>query len=590
MNFYGFYRRAILNHPFKISTMFVGDAIQAIFTLFIPFALKNLIDKMQLLPAETPVEQAWEALSPNFWWLVIIFIMINVGARLSGVSLAFLASVIRLKPRQELLTHLQNHSMNFFQTRHSGALGNKINEACTNLGHSLWTFCFDIWPVLIKAVVSIVLVFMASSQLAMIFGVWMFVYIVAMAYVGNIQFKNSAKVSDARSLITGKVVDLATNIYAVKSHGNEVFEKSVVMDASNVEREAIKRFNISREASGFFHSIMHVVIMSVMFYLTTNMFIEATLTLGEAVFIFSMMMIMTDNVRQILWGIVTFLEHLGAAKDGVDTVYKNHTIKNTQDAVNFKINDGESNHIKIRDVTFKYDGDQSDAILKKFNLEIPANQKIGVVGQSGAGKSTLVNLLLRFYDIQSGEIKIANQNIAHVTQESLRRHIAVIPQDTSLFHRTLMDNIRYGDLTATDEQVIEAAKRAYAHDFICSLPEGYHTMVGERGVRLSGGQRQRIAIARAILKDAPILVLDEATSALDSESEHLIQESLKGLMADKTVVAIAHRLSTISHLDRLIVMDQGEIVEDGTHEDLLKLDRHYAMLWSMQSGGFLKSN
>jgi ABC-type multidrug transport system fused ATPase/permease subunit len=240
--------------------------------------------------------------------------------------------------------------------------------------------------------------------------------------------------------------------------------------------------------------------------------------------------------------------------------------------------------IDLDSVDFSYEGND---VFKEFNLSILDGQKIGLVGQSGAGKSTLVSLLLRLYDIQSGTIKIDGQNISEVTQESLRRNIAVIPQDTSLFHRSLMDNIRYGNLDASDDAVIEAAKKAHAHDFIMDLPDAYDTMVGERGVKLSGGQRQRIAIARAILKDAPILILDEATSALDSESERLIQDSLRTLMDGKTVIAIAHRLSTISHLDRLIVMDKGQIIEDGTHENLLNQNGQYAKLWSMQSGGFL---
>ena len=220
-------------------------------------------------------------------------------------------------------------------------------------------------------------------------------------------------------------------------------------------------------------------------------------------------------------------------------------------------------------------------------LEIPAGQRIGLIGPSGAGKSTLINLVQRFFDVQSGQILIDGQNIAAVTQNSLRRNIAVIPQDTSLFHRTIMENIRYGRLDASDEDVMDAAEKAYAKEFIDLLPEGFDTYVGERGVKLSGGQRQRIAIARAILKDSPILILDEATSALDSESEKQIQAALKDLMAGKTVIAIAHRLSTINHLDRLIVMHEGEIVQDGTHAELLETDGIYKKLWMMQSGGFL---
>ena len=214
-------------------------------------------------------------------------------------------------------------------------------------------------------------------------------------------------------------------------------------------------------------------------------------------------------------------------------------------------------------------------------------QHIGLIGPSGAGKSTLINLLLRYFDPQTGKILINRQNIADVTQNSLRANIAVIPQDTSLFHRTLMENIRYGRLDASDSEVMDAAQKAHAHEFISQLSDGYETLVGERGIKLSGGQRQRIAIARAILKNAPILILDEATSALDSESEKLIQESLSELMNGKTVIAIAHRLSTIAYLDRLIVMDQGKIIEDGSHNDLLKENGLYAKLWNMQSGGFL---
>ena len=244
--------------------------------------------------------------------------------------------------------------------------------------------------------------------------------------------------------------------------------------------------------------------------------------------------------------------------------------------------------IDFENVSFDYGGqDKGQAVFKDLSLHVKPGEKIGLIGPSGAGKSTLVSLLLRLFDLQKGRITIDGQDISEVTQESLREYVALIPQDTSLFHRSLYENIHYGDLEADRNAVEDAARKAHADEFIEALEEGYETIVGERGIKLSGGQRQRIAIARAILKDAPILVLDEATSALDSESEKLIQEGLEALMEGKTVIAIAHRLSTIAHLDRLIVMDQGQIVEQGSHEELLKQKGLYARLWNMQSGGFL---
>ena len=280
-------------------------------------------------------------------------------------------------------------------------------------------------------------------------------------------------------------------------------------------------------------------------------------------------------------GVIMTADEIGYIDDAIRMITPAHGIQDNQDAKPLNVTAGE---IAFKNVHFSYSGEK---IFEDMDFVIKPNQKIGLLGPSGAGKSTLVSLLLRLFDIQDGEITIDGQNIKSVSQESLRSKIAVIPQDTSLFHRSLADNIRYGCLNATDEDVIAAAKQAYAHEFIEQLPDGYNTMVGERGIKLSGGQRQRIAIARAILKNAPILLLDEATSALDSESEMHIQQSLENLMENKTVIAIAHRLSTISRLDRLIVMNNGEIVEDGTHDSLLKAKRHYAKLWNMQSGGFI---
>jgi ABC-type multidrug transport system fused ATPase/permease subunit len=284
------------------------------------------------------------------------------------------------------------------------------------------------------------------------------------------------------------------------------------------------------------------------------------------------------------WGVIMAADEMGYIDDGIRTLTKAHEIDELNTAPELKISNGS---IEFRNVCFHY---TDQPVFTDLSLLVPPQKKIGLIGHSGAGKSTLVSLLLRLYDVQGGKIFIDGQDISRVSGRSLRNAISYIPQDTSLFHRSLLDNIRYGRLEATEEEVMEAARMAYAHEFIMRMPEGYNTMVGERGVRLSGGERQRVAIARAILKNAPILILDEATSSLDSESERHIQQSLSRLMEGKTVIAIAHRLSTIVHMDELIVLDKGGIAEQGSHQDLLDRKGLYHKIWSLQSGGFIQDN
>ena len=573
MNVLQFYTRAISHHPWKIGGLFLGDGMQAVFTLMIPFALKGIIDNLESYNAALHGD-GWAYMNDAFIWFVFIVLGQECGARLSGMCMAFLAGKLRIKPRSEMISYLQTHAMNFFQNMHSGSLGSRINEACTGFGFSLWAMIFDIWPVVIKVVTGIFLLFLTTQYLGWVLMVWFLFYFCILMFIARKQFYWSTRTSRARSNITGKVVDMATNIYAVKSYANEKHEADIIYDAGDEERRTINSFQIFREGGRIFGSFMAIFILVYMGYYCIDGYFSKELSLGDISFIIAMMIVLISKIESLLWGITHFLAYLGQTREGVDTIYQAQTVTDKNNASTMTVKNAS---IDLEGVHFMYPEKQDESVFDNLNLSIPAGQKIGLVGSSGAGKSTLLNLILRFYDLTGGAIKIDGQNIA------------VIPQDTSLFHRSLMDNIRYGRLDASDEEVIAAAKKAKAHEFIAKLPEGYNTLVGERGVKLSGGQRQRIAIARAILKDAPILILDEATSALDSESEKAIQESLKELMEGKTVIAIAHRLSTIAHLDRIIVLDNGDIVEDGTHEELLAKDRHYAMLWSMQSGGFLQS-
>lgn len=580
----GFFWRAVGHHPLKTFLLFLTELLQAALVIALPFVIRDLVNAVVAYdPAVHP--DFWRHVHEPLWFFFGLTILLGVISRVAGLVLAFFAPVLRIKPRAEMVNHLQNHPIDFFQSRHSGALGNKVNETCTGLGFAIWTLAFDVWPVVIKFFVSAALLIMTDMTMAAIMAIWAVFYFGVIFMVAITQSKSIEKISNARANITGLVVDMATNIQVMKSYGNEKLEQDNLNTAMNHEKEKIIRFQVIRELAGWYHTIMSTGIMLVMIWLALDAYAAGTISVGDIAFVFTIILLVTEQARSLTWALTHFLEYVGQIRDGVKTVMRKHILTDRNDAGELEITQAEIHYDRVQ---FSYPDAIVRPVLKDFELYIPAGQKIGIVGASGAGKSTLMNLLLRFYDVQGGAIKIDRQDIKVVTQRSLRQAIAVIPQDTSLFHRSLMDNIRYGRLDATDAEVAAAAKRAHAHDFIIELEQGYETLVGERGVRLSGGQRQRIAIARAILKDAPILVLDEATSALDSESEKLIQDSLKDLMQGKTVLAIAHRLSTIAHLDRLIVMQDGCIIEDGKHDDLLSQNGLYAKLWSMQSGGFLK--
>jgi ATP-binding cassette subfamily B protein len=306
------------------------------------------------------------------------------------------------------------------------------------------------------------------------------------------------------------------------------------------------------------------------------------MTVGEFSMVAGLAIMLIEAARGLSRSFLEFFEYLGNIGDGVAVFVQSHDIVDSEGADVLEVNQGE---IAFENVTFIYP--EGLEVFEQLNVTIPSKQQVGLVGFSGSGKSTFVNLMLRLFEPQSGTIGIDGQNILEVTQDSLRENISMIPQDPQLFHRSLMENIRYGRLEASDEEVVEAAKKAHAHDFILQTEKQYDSLVGERGVKLSGGQRQRIAIARAILKNAPILILDEATSALDSVTERKIQQGLDNLMKGRTVVVVAHRLSTIAHMDRILVFDAGKIIEDGNHKALLEQNGHYATLWNMQAGGFL---
>ncbi len=482
---------------------------------------------------------------------------------------------------------LLNQSISFYQDEFAGRISTKVMQTALAVR--------DVWMILGDILVFVVIYFVTmvavvggfDAWLLLPFFGWLILYVGAMFYFVPRLGRVAKAQADARSLMTGRITDAYTNIATVKLFSHTQREAGFV-------RTAMQEFMTTahgqmRLVTGF-EIVNHVLSMALIASTagaTLWLWTRGEVGVGAVAAATAMALRLNGISHWVMWEFASLFEHIGTVQDGIRTLSRPQTVVDRPHAAPLQVERGE---IEFRRVGFGYGG--SEPVIDDLTLRIEAGEKIGLVGRSGAGKSTIVNLLLRFHDLESGQILIDGQDIAEVTQDSLREQIGMVTQDTSLLHRSVRDNILYGRPMACDAEMNAAARRAEAHDFILGLTDpkgraGYEAHVGERGVKLSGGQRQRVAIARVMLKDAPILLLDEATSALDSEVEAAIQRSLYRLMEGKTVVAIAHRLSTIAAMDRLIVLDKGRIVEEGDHRSLLARGGLYARLWAHQSGGFL---
>ncbi len=561
-------------YRWHVAGLFCVGLIWAAYFSINPTMIKLIIDAV----SDHPDDLIAYALKPILGFL-------GMGLLLVALSTAYDYLILKFTPRirsdiiEETHAYLQQHSYSFFQTNLAGSLSNKISDLSKGAIALITSIIDDFFSRTLLFVFGLTTLFWVHPFFAFAMIGWSVLFFTLSYFLARKSEKYSIDYSEARSTVMGKVVDAISNIFNIKLFGTRKYEHGYL------RKHLEEMIGKEQRLHWYMLKLKLVQSISITFLLLAMMGIliytrmQGLISIGDFALVLTLTTAIVDETFYLALQFVSFTEDVGVCKQALSILSKQPEAVDAPHAVSLQVPNGK---IVFENVTFNYV--KGKPIYENLNLTISPGEKVGLVGLSGSGKSTLAHLLLRLYEMTEGRILIDGQDISKVTRESLVRHIALIPQDSSLFHRTVMENIRYGRLDASDEDVIQAAKKAHCHTFIAQMKDSYQTIVGERGMRLSGGQRQRIAIARAVLKDAPILILDEATSALDSYTEQQIQESLSTLMQNRTTLVIAHRLSTLHHMDRILVFEQGKVIEEGTHQHLLEKEGRYAQLWKMQSG------
>lgn len=478
--------------------------------------------------------------------------------------------------------YLSQHSYRYFSEHFSGSLSKKIFDLCTGVESVIQIQVHSLMPKTVTILFSSALLYTVHPLFGLTLFIWVLFYVSTSYWMSHKSEQLSYATSEAGNVMSGKMVDSIINIMSTKLFTNDSHEENVVFNSINNLMEKDRALQWYLLKTNAVQGLWIAVLISVMMVGLIYGRLHNIVTVGDFVLILTLSSAIVNNIYNVGEEILRFSKEAGNCRQALNIIVEPHEIQDKPNAAELNVTQGK---ILFEKVQFQYH--DTDPLFENKTVTIEPGQKVGLVGHSGSGKSTFVNLILRLFDVNQGRILIDDVDIKEVTQNSLRKNIGMIPQDPSLFHRSLLENIRFGRIAASKDEVIQAAKNAHAHEFIVNLQQDYDSLVGERGIKLSGGQRQRIAIARAFLKNAPILILDEATSQLDSVTEEYIQESLWALMQNKTTIVIAHRLSTLLHMDRILVFDKGKIVEDGTHQSLLAKEGLYAALWKAQVGGFL---
>ena len=573
----------VLTHYKGLLTLFafVG-LIWAITNTLMPYMLKIIIDKV--VGFAGPSSAFFSMIMPYILLYLLVWVVLCLDMRLLDWIKLKLFPSLREDIMSSNFAYLNQHSYHYFQNNFAGSLINKIVDLQGGIVDIL-TIADDSYAQILGLIIATFTLLIVHPLFALLLLSWVTVFLLIAFYFLKPIKNLSLLFAEARSTLVGKMVDSISNIINIrlfaKNHYENQYIQQSIADTIQKDRHMLGKIIKMR----LLLDLSLIIFLGCNLFLLVKMYNQNLVTVGDFSFIISLSMGIFFNLFFLSGQFVNFSEQVGKCDQALSILNVPHDIEDRKDAFPLKITEGK---IEFKNVSFHYK--EGAKLFQNKSIVIHSGERVGLVGLSGSGKSTFVNLILRLFEVERGHIFIDGQDINQVTQASLRKNIALIPQDISLFHRSLIDNIRYGRTEATDTEVIDAAKKAHCDEFISQLEQGYHSMVGERGIKLSGGQRQRIAIARAILKNAPILILDEATSALDSLTEKYIQDALQYSMQGKTTIVIAHRLSTLSAMDRILVFANGAIVEDGSHDQLLLLQGHYAKLWHMQAGGFLPEN
>jgi len=569
----------VRKHPVLLTCALLSGGAMQIVGLVAPLYMKDFFN---VLAAETPSPEAGAALLAILWIIGALWVADRVLRKIEDQANTYLQSGIMAELYERSFAYLMGHSYSFFISNFSGSLTHRISRFSRAFETIADSIIINFFPTALFVIGAVGVLFTRSPWLGLALGAWCVLFICFQVYIGRIRQPIRAARSEADTKVTGALSDSVSNQSTVSLFSGSKFEAARLKEFVVDWRAKTLRNWLVDGWIWFGVGLFVIAIQVGLLWGAVLLWQQGLLTLGDFVLIQAYLFTVFNQLMSIGSNLRRFYDAFADAGEMVAILETPHGVKDKKGAKKLKVTQGE---IWFDDIEFYFNDGTS--ILKQFNLTTLGGERVALVGPSGAGKTTITKLLLRFYDVKKGQITIDGQNIASVTQDSLRDAISFVPQEPILFHRTLMENIRYGRRDASDAEVIKAARQAHCHEFISKLSLGYNTYVGERGVKLSGGERQRVAIARALLKDAPILVLDEATSSLDSQSEALIQDALDTLMQGKTVVVIAHRLSTIMKMDRIVVMENGSIAATGTHLELVNQEGLYRKLWSIQAGGFI---